>query len=266
MKLKFALSLIALLAAATADSHAAFQVTFRAGNASRTIVDGGAFDTNADPGIIQAANFTLTDSTDANFSYTFQSITVDWSVIPGVDGDGYAINAAAQMNGLNASSKNKTVSMFASVTDLTSIIGEPAIATANSTISLRTPYPTSTTTTKVGDVTYGAYYDTTNTLSTSPTGTSILSGTDGLFPRSNPQPDASAAFSNTVDAPDFTTSSFGMGVFYSVAVTNNTFTAAPRFSFGGSSQLEQAPEPAHTALPVGLAAGLLVLRRRRVIR
>jgi hypothetical protein len=264
MKLKFALSLIALLAAT--DSHAAFQVTFRAGDASRTIVDGGAFDTNADPGVIQAANFTLTDSTDANFSYTFQSITVDWSLIPGVDGDGYAINAAAQMNGLNLNSKNKTVSMFASVTDLTSIIGEPAIATANATISLRTPYPTSTQSTKVGDVTYGAYYDTTNTLATTPTGSSILAGTDSLFPRSTPQPDASAAFSNTVDAPDFTTSSFGMGVFYSVAVTNNTFTAAPRFSFGGSSQLEQAPEPAHTALPVGLAAGLLVMRRRRVIR
>ena len=265
MKLNFALSLIALLAAAS-DSHAAFQVTFRAGNASRTIVDGGAFDTNAEPGVIQANSFTLTDSTDSNFSYTFTTITIDWSILPGLDGDAYAINATAQMNGLNANSKGKTVSLFASVTDLTSIIGEPAIATANSTISLRTPYPTSTQSTKIGDVTYGAYYDTTNTLATTPTGTSILAGTDSLFPRSTPQPDASAAFSNTVDAPDFTTSTFGMGVFYSVAVANNTFTAAPRFSFGGSSQLEQAPEPAHTALPVGLAAGLLVMRRRRVIR
>lgn len=263
MKLKFALSLIALLAAT--DSHAAFQVTFRAGNASRTIVDGSIDDTDTDPNVIKANSFVLTDSTDSNFSYTFAAISVDWSLIPGLDGDGYAINAAAQMNGLNANSKGKTVSMFASVTDLTSIIGEPAIATANATISLRTPYP-ATSTTKVGDVTYGAYYDTSNTLSTTPTGTGILSGIDSLFPRSTPQPDASAAFSNTIDAPSFTTSSFGMGVFYSVAVTNNTFSAAPRFSFGGSSQLEQAPEPAHTALPVGLAAGLLVMRRRRVIR
>jgi uncharacterized protein (TIGR03382 family) len=57
-----------------------------------------------------------------------------------------------------------------------------------------------------------------------------------------------------------------MGVFYSVAVTNNTFASAPRFSFGGSSEIGQTPEPAHTALPVGLAAGLLVMRRRRVNR
>jgi len=265
MKLKSALSLIGLLAAAT-DSHAAFQVTFRAGNASRTIVDGGAFDTNTEPNAISATSFTLTDSTDSNFSYTFQAISVDWSVLPGIDGDAYAINAAAQMNGANSSSKGKAVSMFASVTDLTSIVGEPAIATANAGITLRTPYPTSTQSTKVGDVTYGAYYDTTNTLATSPTGTSILAGTDSLFPRSTPQPDAAAGFSNSVNAPTFSTSSFGMSVFYEVNVINNTFTAAPRFSFSGSSQLEQAPEPSHTALPVGLAAGLLVMRRRRVNR
>ena len=264
MKLKFALSLIALLAAS--DSHAAFQVTFSAGDAVRTIVDGGAGDTDANPRFITADSFTLVDSTDSNFSYTFTAISIDWSPITYIDGVGYAINAAAQMNGLNANSKNKTVSMFASVTDLTSIIGETAGATANATISLRTPYPTSTQATKVGDVTYGAYYDTSNTLATTPTGTSILSGTDGLFPRSTPQPDASAAFSNSVNAPSFSTSTFGMSVFYSVAVTNNTFSAAPRLSFGGSSELGQTPEPAHTALPVGLAAGLLVMRRRRVIR
>jgi hypothetical protein len=264
MKLKFALSLIALLAAT--DSHAAFQVTFKAGDASRTVVDGGAFDTNPDPGAISANSFILTDSTDANFSYTFQAISVDWSVIPGIDGDAYAINAAAQMNGASNAARGKTVSMFASVTDLTSIIGEPAVATANAAISLRTPYPGATSL-KIADVTYGAYYDTTNTLATAPTGTSILAGTDELFGRSNPQPDAAAGFTDSLNAPDFSTNTFGMSVFYSVDVSNvGTFNNAPRFSFSGSSQLEQAPEPSHTALPVGIATGLLVMRRRRVMR
>jgi MYXO-CTERM domain-containing protein len=57
-----------------------------------------------------------------------------------------------------------------------------------------------------------------------------------------------------------------MGVFYQANVTGSGFSNPPLFSFTGTSGIEQTPEPSHTALPVGIAAGLLVLRRRRVIR
>jgi hypothetical protein len=263
MKLKFALSLIALLAAT--DSHAAFQITFRAGDAVKIIVDNGPDDTDRRLNRISGNSFFLTDSTDPNFEYTFANYSANWSrTATGLDGDLYAINASVtDVIGSSPDAIGKTVSMFASVNNLPSIIGEPARATANTTMSLQTPYASAS---KVADVTYGAYYDPTNAIATSPSGSSILAGTDQLFGRSTPAPDASAAFSGTVGAPSFSTSSFAMGVYYGVNVTGTGFGFEPVFTFSGSSQLEQTPEPSHTALPVGIATGLLVMRRRRVIR
>ena len=116
------------------------------------------------------------------------------------------------------------------------------------------------------DVTYGAYNDPTTPDSTVPIGSSIFSGTESLYGGIAPGNNPTAEFVGYQTAPDFTSTTFSMGVYYGVVPTSKAGAAINQFAFQRTSLLEQVPEPSHTALPVGIAAGLVTLRRRRVTR
>jgi len=223
----------------------------------KIIVDGGPDDTNAIAGRISGNLFTLTDST--GFSYTFDGYNARFTYSPtgGLDGARYSLTA--NITDLFGTSVGKSVSMYTSVSDFTSIIGEPARVSTNATLSLQGDGLSNPN--NRAAVTYGAYYDNSNALTTSPSGVTILSGGDNLVGGSN----SSEAISTTpVNTSNFSSSSFSMGVFYSAQVNSVAGADTNEFTFTGSTTLEQTPEPSHTALPVGIAAGLLVLRRRRV--
>jgi VIT1/CCC1 family predicted Fe2+/Mn2+ transporter len=156
---------------------------------------------------------------------------------------------------------NAQISVFANYADLPSIIGEPLRSNSSNTFQLTSTSGASTT--NSGNVVYGAYYDPSNTADSRTNGLAVYSGTQTITGSTAP----SAAFYGFQDVgADFTTSTFSMGVFYGVTPTSTSITTRNTFAFSGTTFLEQTPEPSHTALPVGIAAGLLVLRRRRVMR
>lgn len=254
-------------------------MTFRVGDTFFTIYDND-LDWDADPavGTIAATSaIRLTDSGNT-IRYQFASYfaQVTYEPLGGLDGARYSLNSAVpSISNLGLTANNTTannaaaddningleVSVFTNYTGFTAISGEPMRSQANVTFQMTGTSVNNSSNTS--DVIYGAYYDPTNGANESPAGLTVFSGSDSLFGApSGSEP--VAAFSGYEDVPaGFTTDTFSMGVFYGLTPTSSSGAVQNTFNFGGTSYLEQVPEPSHTALPVGIAAGLVTLRRRR---
>jgi hypothetical protein len=267
------------------DSHAGLSITFRVGSPSLGYAEETAYD---DDGFLDSG-FTPNEITASQairltmggVRYQFASYYAKVVYLPngGLDGGKYSIelsipsianlgltsalpaanNAAADDN-----TQGVTVSVFANYTGFTSIANEPMRSQAAVTMQMTGGSVNNANNTS--SIVYGAYYDPTDTENSSPDGLlSTFTGSANLFgaPSGSNPTAAFSGYSNV--ASNFTSTSFSMGVYYGVTPTSTTGAIQNSFSFTGTSFLEQTPEPSHTALPVGLACGLLVLRRRRVI-
>lgn len=263
MKLNFALSLIALLAAAT-NSLAGFQITVKVGSDVRTIGDNLAGDENPLSGVIQIAN--LNDVGFGSTKYNWSSIYATWGVNNlGIDGNFYGLDVSvASIKEVTAGStaNGTVVSIYGSVNDLASLIGEPAAVSANIQVKANS----GTTGSNRYTAAYDGRYDSANQLTTSPAGTVLLSGS--AIRSSTTTYTRFIDDGTPLNVSPFSSSAFSLGI--GMSATTAWQTSAPTtpydYNFGGTLNLQQVPEPSHTALPVGLAAGFLGLRRRRVTR
>jgi hypothetical protein len=269
MKLKFALTLIALLAAS--DSHAALKVTIKIGSFSQELTDNGPFDINSAVGTIETGtNFTGANAIGpTGMKYSLSSIFARFDSGIGLDGDLYGITMSISSfkEVTTASTPNGTViSLFASANDIPSILGEPAAASGSITMKQNNGVNTR----NVWTAEYNNTYDDTNQLTTTPYGVSVRSGSQS---RSSTQTFAPPNVfpEDPIVVDPFSSSTFSMGLLLQSTVawtapTPGTPTTPYDYSWSGSFQLQQVPEPSHTALPVGIAAGLIALQRRRVTR
>ncbi len=257
-------------------------MTFSVGTASYTIEDGGLED---DDGLVngQITANTSINVSDGTIRYSFASYfaAITYEPLGGLDGARYSIQSSvpsiqnlAVSGPQNATTwaaaaddnlgHNAQVSVYVNYTGFASISGEPMRSQSDTTLQMTLTSLNNANNTS--DVVYGAYYDPTDSNDAMTNGIEVFGGTESLFGHPTTS-NTSAAFSgyNNVGAP-FTTESFSMGVFYGVTPTSTAGASRNTFNFSGTSFLEQVPEPSHTALPVGIAAGLVALRRRRVTR
>ena len=279
MKLSLPLALAALLSVSTA-SRAELTMTFKVGTSTLTISDND-LDYDADPAVGTIAASAAIRLTDGGIRYQFASYFAQATYQPlgGLDGARYSLNSAVpSISNLGLTANTPTanneaaddninglqVSVFTNYTGFTAIAGEPMRAQANTTLQMTATSVNNSANTS--NVVYGAYYDPTNAANVSPAGIETYAGSESLFGHSSAS-NPVAAFSGFNSVPGgFTANTFSMGVFYGMTPTSTSGAVQNTFNFGGTTYLEQVPEPSHTALPVGLAAGLLVLRRRRLIR
>ena len=267
MNLKFAVSLLALLAAAT-DSNAAFQIILTVGTDIRTIVDGGLGDEDADANEIFIASLPDVGPSGALFNWT--SITANWGPSSGIDGDLYGMDVSvASIRSQAAAPTNGTViSIYASLSDLPSLVGEPLAASGNVTMKGNVASGASGTNNR-----YLSAYDARYDGATDPSQvTTVPTGTE-LFKNSSYRQGTSAYGFNVFDSDpvtigESTLSEFSMGMLMSskIEYTTTPTTTVYDFNYNGSLQLQQVPEPSHTALPVGIAVGIIAMRRRRATR
>ena len=287
MKLKFSFAL-ATLFAFPLSSHAVLRMTFKVGAASTTVADGSARDADGTVNGQIVANTSI-DLNDGVIRYSFASYfaAITYAPLGGLDGAKYSIqssvpsiqNLALVGDAFDEDFQNPTtwteaaddnlvhnaqVSVYVNYDGFTSISGEPMRAQANTTLQMTLASLGNANNTS--DIDYGAYYKPTVTNNANSGGIEVFGGSESLY--GHPTTSNTAAEFQGFDSigEPFTSNAFSMGVFYGVTPTSTTGATRNSFNFSGTSFLEQVPEPSHTALPVGIASGLLVLRRRRVMR